>query len=434
MMASLVMIVVALCLALYAVYAFWRRGCLLDLLYAAAMLPWTLVVTVTLLTERGWFVHDGPCVVRIAYQIAILGITAFLLQGMDALHWPQTALLAVQALLGAWFAALPMTPLAWSSDIGEFGWSYANAVFAIVLSVRVIQLAWRSTRPEGWMVLLVLTGGLGVMAEDVSSHAMGDALRSVSHYFFAAALLVLWLILSRRIETSTWKSVHSAEESERGQLAQDLHDGVGSHLASIIAALATGSPQQRATAVSLQHCLLELKVLVDGQSHDGSVIEHLASLRYRLQPLLKAAGLQMSWHISDEEVLECLRGDAARQVLRVAQEALANVVRHAGADEVVVACGYAKTTRALVLEIVDNGVGLPPGLRADTLQARPTDSSSGGRGLLGMARRAKKLGGHILIEPAQGRGTRVQLLLPLWRHLARPSRRSSKSGWANQLL
>ncbi|MET4575561.1 sensor histidine kinase [Ottowia thiooxydans] len=433
MIASLTMMFASLCLAFYAAHGFGRSGNVLDVLYAAAMLPWTLVVAVMLLTDRGWLGHDGPSVVRIFYQIAILSMAVFLLHGMGALHVPETALVGAQALLGIFLAALPMADLMWPPHVLEWGWAYMNGAFAAVLVARVIQLACRTAEPEGWIVLIVMLFALGVAAVDVQSHVLSDTLGSISHGFLAAALLVLWLVLSRRIETAAWKYARHADDSNRGQLAQDLHDGVGAHLTSIIAALATGTAQQRATALSLQHCLLELKVLVDGQTQDGSVLEHLASLRYRLQPLLQSAGLQMNWHISDEEVLERLRGDAALQVLRVAQEALANVVRHSGADEVSVACGYMKTTRCLVLEVVDNGIGLPSKVLSVADQSRPPGGNRGGKGLSGMARRANKLGGEIVIEPAQGRGTRVKLQLPLWRHLATSSHQVRKAGWASQL-
>lgn len=433
MIASLTMVFASLCLSFYAAHGFGRSGNVLDLLYAAAMLPWTLVVAIMLLTDRGLLGQDGPCVVRMVYQIAILSMAVFLLHGMGALHGPQTGLVGAQALLGIFLAALPMTDLMWPPHVLEWGWAFMNAAFAVVLVARVVQLSCRTPEPEAWIVLIVMLFALAVAVVDVHATVHDDTLGSVSHGFLAAALLVLWLILSRRIETAAWKYARHTDDSYRGQLAQDLHDGVGAHLTSIIAALATGSAQQRATAVSLQHCLLELKVLVDGQTQDGSVLEHLASLRYRMQPLLQSAGLRMSWHISDEEVLERLRGDAALQVIRVAQEALANVVRHAGANEVFVACGYLKTTRCLVLEVVDNGVGLPTDLLSVADKSRPFGGSRGGKGLSGMARRANKLGGEIVIEPAPGQGTRVKLQLPLWRHLATSSHQLQKAGWTRQL-
>jgi len=412
MKASVVMLFITLALALYALHSYRTGGNRLDLFYAVAMLPWSILLAISLLAERGWLAQDGKQVTRLIYQITILGLAAFLLDSVDGLRRPQAGALIVQTALGMTLVALPMLGLA-LPDFLMHGWAYVNTAFAAVLLLRLVQLVWRDATPEGWMVLLVTILGLGVIVGDVRATAMGVADPSASDYFCAAALLVLWLIMTRRIGTQAWKRVRSAKEPARKQLAQDLHDGVGSHLASIIAALETGTPQQRATAMSLQHCLLELKLLVDGEGQDGSVVEHLACLRYRLQPLLQSAGIQMSWHIEDEDVLEHLHGDAARQVLRVAQEALANVVRHSCANEVAVTCGYVKTQRALLLEIIDNGIGLPQGFKMNGMQTQPASNGRGGKGLSGMDRRARRLGGRLIIEPAKGHGTRVRLQLPL---------------------
>ena len=199
----------------------------------------------------------------------------------------------------------------------------------------------------------------------------------------------------------------------RRQLAQELHDGLGSDLAGIIAAFDDGTPQQRAAALSLQHCMLELKLLVDGTEQEGSVLAHLASLRYRLQPLLRRAGVDLRWNVSDEETLDALTGEAARQVLRVAQEALANALRHSQASVVGLTCGYVKNLGCLLLLIVDNGVGMPAHLTQGDGSGATEDDDSQGRGLSGMAWRAKQLGGRLLVDAGQGRGTRVQLLIPM---------------------
>lgn len=412
MKASVVMLLIALMLALYALHSYRQGGNRLDLFYAVAMLPWSVLIAISLLAEQGWLAQDGMLVSRLIYQITILGLAAFLLDSVNGLKRPQAGALIVQAVLGITLVVLPMQGLSLPGALTH-GWAFMNTAFATVLLLRLVQLVWRDSTPEGWMVLLVTILGLGVIVGDVRATALGVADPSTSDYFCAAALLVLWLILTRRIGALTWKRAHPAKEPGRKQLAQDLHDGVGSHLASIIAALETGTPQQRATAMSLQHCLLELKLLVDGEVQDGSVIEHLACLRYRLQPMLQSAGIQLSWHIEDEDVLEHLHGDAARQVLRVAQEALANVVRHSRANEVAVTCGYMKTQRALLLEIIDNGVGLPQGFKMSGMPTLSANDGCGGKGLSGMDRRARRLGGRLVIEPAKGRGTRVRLQLPL---------------------
>jgi signal transduction histidine kinase len=162
----------------------------------------------------------------------------------------------------------------------------------------------------------------------------------------------------------------TAPPLDRQRLAQDLHDGVGSHLTSIISALDAGTPKERSTAALLQECLVELKLLVDGMDEDATVLSLLASLRYRIEPLLSAAHIRLHWAVADDEELERVTGDTARHVLHLTQEALANVLRHSGADQVSITCCISKAQQALLLEINDNGVGLhepageAPGQRA----------------------------------------------------------------------
>ncbi|MDO5623561.1 MAG: ATP-binding protein, partial [Pseudomonadota bacterium] len=295
-------------------------------------------------------------------------------------------------------------------------WTWSLALGAAALVCALALAAWhRGGGPGGqaWMALAAGIFGLAVLLTDLDAYASAATVRlSVLHYFFYALLFVLWMMVSARMGTPAASDGEpAAEQAVRRRLAQDLHDGVGSQLVSIISGLSMGTPQQRATAASLQECVVELKLLVDGMSHEASVLAHLASLRYRMQPLMAAAGMRLHWEIADEDLLEQVQGDAARQVLRMAQEALANVVRHSDADEVLVSCRHDKQGDALVLEVADNGVGMAPALR--TAPALDESAAAGGRGLVGMERRARRLGGRLRIEAAHGQGTRVRLLLPM---------------------
>jgi len=84
--------------------------------------------------------------------------------------------------------------------------------------------------------------------------------------------------------------------------------------------------------------------------------------------------------------------------LRIVQEAVANVRRHAGATR----CEVRLQTDAgnLILEIVDDGRGMPV-------------ETSGGIGLASMHERARELGGSLQVGPGSGGGTRVHARLPL---------------------
>jgi two-component system sensor histidine kinase UhpB len=86
-------------------------------------------------------------------------------------------------------------------------------------------------------------------------------------------------------------------------------------------------------------------------------------------------------------------------VLRIAQEALTNVAKHAGAERVVLS--LRRSDDWLLLSIHDDGAGLGAPIAAT------------GRGVLNMRARAEQLGGTLTIEQTEGQGTRVVLALPL---------------------
>jgi signal transduction histidine kinase len=85
---------------------------------------------------------------------------------------------------------------------------------------------------------------------------------------------------------------------------------------------------------------------------------------------------------------------------RIAQEALNNALKHACARRVSVSLERGET--AVVLEIVDDGIGFDPS----------TAIAGGGLGLDGMIERAAQMGGELLLDSEPGAGTRVWVKVP----------------------
>ncbi|MYV66165.1 sensor histidine kinase, partial [Streptomyces sp. SID2131] len=90
-------------------------------------------------------------------------------------------------------------------------------------------------------------------------------------------------------------------------------------------------------------------------------------------------------------------------LLRIAQSALANTVRHASASRAEITLSFMDAS--VTLDVVDDGQGFEPG------SVRP--SSEGGFGLPAMRSRAESLGGTFTVESAPGQGTAVAVSLPL---------------------
>lgn len=98
-----------------------------------------------------------------------------------------------------------------------------------------------------------------------------------------------------------------------------------------------------------------------------------------------------------------LPSDVRTALLRLCQESLTNIRKHAGATEVKVTLTY--LSDSVALDITDNGKGFDvgePGGRGD----------DGGFGLIGMEQRVRSLGGELAVTSQQGRGTRVAVKIP----------------------
>lgn len=398
------LIMALLATALGAALAAWvRRRRAFDLFYAGTLAPWLVFMALAAIQGAEPATAQFTQAARLAYQLAMMGVTLFLFHCATTMQPLQWALVGFQAVVGGALALFP--------PVQPHAWLWFNTVCASLLALLLAHAVRQDVGERGWMALLVGVCGLGVAFVDQRAAGRGAPALSVSHYFYAVALFILWRAVGKPRQEETLKSPDSALRQERQRMADELHDGVGAQLTSLISALDYGSPEQRATAATLQHCLLELKLAVDGLQQGESVIEHLASLRYRMQPLLEAASVEMEWVIADEAMLERFEGDRARETMRVAQEALANAIRHSGASRVKLACCYVKSRKALMMEVADNGVGLPsrPLVHGDP---QGPGTAGGGKGLHGMQRRAERLGGTLELEGRHGQGTVVRLLVP----------------------
>ncbi len=123
-----------------------------------------------------------------------------------------------------------------------------------------------------------------------------------------------------------------------------------------------------------------------------------AAIEWQSEEVARRAGIEVAVHAELGD-LQLDRGFTTA-VFRIFQEAMTNVVRHAGARHVVVELGLDRGR--LRLAISDDGVGL-----------RETSPRSGSLGLLGMRERAKRLGGECIVQRREVGGTVVSLIVPL---------------------
>ena len=206
--------------------------------------------------------------------------------------------------------------------------------------------------------------------------------------------------------------VHVVEE-ERRRLRRDLHDGIGPTLAGQVLRAGAARRLLPCDLAGADALLAQLEMDLK------QVIADLRAIVHNLRPpVLDELGLDgaiqasvVRLGVSSGVAFEVLVGckqvptlPAAVEVaaLRIVQEALANVVRHARAQTCRVRVKV-EPRNILEIEVVDDGVGLPDVLR------------NHGVGLSSMRERAAELGGMCVIEPGAAGGTRVSAHLPLYR-------------------
>jgi len=191
---------------------------------------------------------------------------------------------------------------------------------------------------------------------------------------------------------------HAATE-ERHRIMQDMHDGVGSQLLStLMMAQHTELPQKTIVAL-LQECLDDMRLVIDSLTPDDKdLLPVLGNFRYRMEARFRALGLNFFWkNHAMPEALE-LEPDVGLNVLRILQEALANILKHARANNILVEISF--SAESFQIRVEDDGVGINEENRAK------------GRGVNNMQNRCKKIGATLTIQRLQ-QGTEVILNIPL---------------------
>jgi signal transduction histidine kinase len=219
-----------------------------------------------------------------------------------------------------------------------------------------------------------------------------------------------------RVEMSARRTAEvqfKAVLAERTRLARDLHDTLEQTLTGIALRLETaarlaprdsvGSASQLQFSRNLLHqSQVELRRSIwDLRSRELERFDLGEALRHSAAHMVEAAGGLLDFRIHGTRTR--LPEIAEENALRVGQEALTNIVKHARATTVTIELVYAP--EKLVLRVADDGTGF------DLSVAR--SAAQGHFGLIGMQERAKRLGGTLEVASVADQGTTVTLELPL---------------------
>jgi two-component system, NarL family, sensor kinase len=223
------------------------------------------------------------------------------------------------------------------------------------------------------------------------------------------------VIKSEKRFRSLAKAVWHVQEEERRRLARELHDGIGQTLTALANQIQRIFDDARSMEnLGLEHRLNDALDLTRGALHDTRELSRLlrptllddlgleAALKWLARTLAERTGIAIEVHSTLGETR--LPADIETLVFRITQEALTNVIRHSGAQEVQILATLGAGT--LKLQVRDDGYGFDPA----QLTAEKGGASAGVRG---MRDRAELFGGRLEINSANGEGTTVQMTLPL---------------------
>ncbi|MGD9996451.1 MAG: sensor histidine kinase [Ilumatobacteraceae bacterium] len=259
-------------------------------------------------------------------------------------------------------------------------------------------------------------GVFAVIAQFAAGWAIGVAFRNRR-----AATEAKLREADERAESARQSAARALAE-ERLRIAQELHDvvahsmsviavqaGVGAHVLEdrpeqARAALDAISATSRGTLTELRRLL---GVLRDNEgARSSGPAPALADLP-RLVDDVRSAGVPVELHM--EGAPDHVHAGVELSAYRVVQEALTNVIKHAGSPTAVDVT-VRHSPGALAIEVVDDGRGLAaPASR----NGESNGSSEGtGHGLIGMRERVELWGGDLSVGPAPGGGYRVRALLP----------------------
>jgi two-component system sensor histidine kinase UhpB len=206
-----------------------------------------------------------------------------------------------------------------------------------------------------------------------------------------------------RLEAERRESVRAAlaaQEGERKRIAHELHDEIGQALTAVLLQLATAAKREPAegtdaiheaqgiTRYGLEEVRRIARELRPEALDDLGLVDALTSMSDRV---VSRSGIRLERRL--ERALPALSPEAELVIYRVAQEALTNVVRHAGARHAELALVARRGT--VRLEVSDDGGGLG-------------DGAAQGSGIRGMRERAVLLGAELAIRSGRD-GTRITL-------------------------
>lgn len=284
------------------------------------------------------------------------------------------------------------------------------AAIARALGGEPFDVEYRVVRPDG-EVRLVHSQGSAIQDQSGQPRRTFGAVQDVTEIKRTEEILKATSEQLRALSAR----LQSAREEEGIRIAREIHDELGAPLTGLRWELegikkALSEPGKVVQAADMKAKLAAMFGLIDTMVN---IVRGIASdlrpvvldvlgleeaIEWQAQQFQDRTGLAVDCSLSGDDVE--LSPEQSIAVFRIFQEALTNILRHAGATRVDVT--IAQEADAYVLSVKDNGRGI-------------TESEKYGQlsiGLLGMRERAHLIGGEIDVNGVEGLGTTVTLRLP----------------------
>jgi signal transduction histidine kinase len=382
----------------------------IESLPEAILLPWRVMRY----ASTGGFV-----IVMTLFMLRFAGLRRRWLERLLLAYWPTGPLVVLVGGMG------------WDRAVNRYYQAGLIVIAALMLGV-TLAAGWRLRTPGSLALCAGVLVGIAFGVHDyLLAQGWSDPERPFLLYYSADALLmVVGILLADRFTrslgeveeanatladkvsqkerelTANYEQLRGYEHErtvadERQRIMQDMHDGLGSQLLTSLAAAERGALDPKGVAQVLREAIDDMRLAIDTLSpgRDG-LLEALGNLRYRLEPRFRAGGVELRFTYRDLPDGFDVPQDAALQILRVLQESLTNVLKHARARKVNVEVAMQREPRRFMLVIADDGSGFD------------ASGPAGGRGLSGMRRRAANIGAALEVA-SDSRGTRVTLTYPL---------------------
>lgn len=209
-------------------------------------------------------------------------------------------------------------------------------------------------------------------------------------------------LLEEEFDRSKTTAALLAQVHEREKLVQDLHDGMGMQLHSLLGLVERGRTDSSELTMEVRTAIEQLRSLVDSsEPFDGDVQQLFGHIRYRIESRLRRVGIDLVWStdLPDEGAqVSPARASALQHLLF---ELVTNALKHSKARQIRLEALHREADGALLIRFCDDGVGF--------IQ---NDVVSGG-GARSIQRRTMELDARIHVQSSPRQGTTVQIEMPL---------------------